>query len=558
VNRGGQKRLRFLRAYWVTMVVISSYTVPRLWEQFQSRAAVKRTMRRRHVRNAKRIERTIMRLQGLFIKVGQLFSVMTNFLPAAFRNELEGLQDSVPARSYASVESRFLEDFGKKPDELFSEFERSAVAAASISQVHVARLKTGEKVAVKVQYPDINRMVRSDLKTFRRILKIIGYFLPAHGLDVVFAEISQMLMAELDFTEEARNLRIITANFADEEELPVAFPDVIDDLSTSHILTTSYIEGIKVSDVDHLRAAGYDTGQLGRQIVDIYCKQIFEHGVYHADPHPGNVLVGADGQIHLIDFGAVATLRPEMQRGIARFLQAILHQDTEKIAEALREMGFISHVEDDEVFDRIVTYFHERFQESVRIDSFNLDDVKLDPDRALEHLLALRKMDIGVGELSKAFQVPKDWILLERTILLLTGLCTLLDPTIRPIELIRPYLKGFVLGDHTDWSTFVLDSGKELFIQYAGLPAELRKFLSKASTGRLEVRVRGAREENRKLYAVGQQIVMTIVGVSSVFLATWLHLNGEHELRDVALWAASGSGVLLLWSLWRNRNRNQS
>lgn len=553
MNKGGQKRLRFLRAYWVTMVVISSYVIPRLWEQFQSRDAVKRTMQRRHVRNARRIERTIMRLQGLFIKVGQLFSVMTNFLPAAFRNELEGLQDAVPARAYASVESRFQEDFGKGPDELFSEFERSAVAAASISQVHVARLKTGEKVAVKVQYPDINRMVRSDLKTFRRILQIIAFFLPAHGLDVVYTEISQMLLAELDFTEEARNLRIIAANFADEEELPVAFPGVIDDLSTSHILTTSYIEGIKVSDVDHLRAAGYDTGHLGRQIVDIYCKQIFEHGIYHADPHPGNVLIGADGQIHLIDFGAVATLRPEMQQGIARFLQAILHQNTEKIAEALREMGFISHIEDEEVFDRIVTYFHERFQESVRIDSFNLEDVKLDPDRALEHLLALRKMDIGVGELSKAFQVPKDWILLERTILLLTGLCTLLDPTIRPIELIRPYLKGFVLGDHTDWSTFVLDSGKELFIQYAGLPVELRKFLSKASTGRLEVRLRGAREGNRKLYAVGQQIVVTIVGVSSVFLATWLHLHGEHELRDIAMWAASGAGVLLLWSLWRNR-----
>ncbi len=553
MNRGGQRRLRFLRAYWVTMLVISSYMLPKLWDPFRSRRAVQRSLSRRHKRNAKRIERSIMRLQGPFIKVGQLFSIMTNFLPEAFREELEGLQDAVPPRPYEAVERRFIEDFGQSPDSLFAEFERKPVAAASISQVHVARLEGGEKVAVKVQYPDIQRMMRLDLKTFRRILKIVGYFLPAHGLDVVYSEISKMLLAELDFSEEARNLQAIAENFERDDDQTVAFPRVVEERSTQHILTTRYIEGIKVSEVDHLRAAGHDTTDLGRQIVDIYCKQIFHHGIYHADPHPGNLLVGPDGQIHLIDFGAVATIRPEMQEGIAKFLQAVLQQDTTKIAESLREMGFVSEMEDDVVFERIVSYFHERFQESVQMESFDLNAIKLDPDRALEHLLALRQMDIGLGELSNAFRVPREWILLERTVLLLTGLCTLLDPKIRPIELIRPYLKGFVLGSHMDWSSFVFDSGKELLVQYAGLPAEMRRFLSRASTGRMEVRVRGALEGQQKLYAVGQQIVWTIVGVSSAFLGTWLHVEQEWALRDGAIAVGCAAGVFLLGSMWKNR-----
>src|SRR5262249_46266822 len=147
---------RMVKAYWVTFVVIASYLGVRLVARFRSTHAVERMLMARHKRNARRIERAILELQGLFIKVGQLISIMTNFLPAEFRQELEGLQAQAPPRPFADIEQRIRDEFGGRgPRDLFAEFAERPIAAASIGQVHVARLMNGEKVAVKVQYPDI-------------------------------------------------------------------------------------------------------------------------------------------------------------------------------------------------------------------------------------------------------------------------------------------------------------------------------------------------------------------------------------------------------------------
>ena len=181
----------------------------------------------------------------------------------------------------------------------------------------------------------------------------------------------------------------------------------------------------------------------------------------------------------------------------------------------------------------------------------------MDPEQGLEHLLALRQMDIGIGDLSSAFKVPREWILLERTLLLLTGLCTLLDPNIRPMHLIRPYIKQFLLGDGGDWSEFVVTTSKELFVQYVGLPTELRRFLTRASTGRLETRVKGLKDGHRMLYALGHQLIYTAIGIAAVSLATVYHLNGEYDLAQTCSWVAGGAGLFLVGSIWRQSKLNR-
>jgi ubiquinone biosynthesis protein len=553
VNGGGQQRLRFMRAYWVTLIVILSYSWMRFLAIFRGDAWLRHAIQRKHVQNARRIQRAIVRLQGLFIKVGQTFSILTNILPPEFRAELEGLQDSVPPRPFAAVKARFIEDFGKEPSELFTEFDETPLAAASISQVHLATTRNGDRVAVKIQYPDIDEMVTSDLKTFGRILRIVELFVHVQGLDMVHREVAGMIRAELDFEEEARNIRRVAANFIDSGHAQIAFPEVMDEYCTSRILTTRFIPGVKVSDHEKLEAAGHDRSEIASRLVDVYCKQIFVDGFYHADPHPGNVLVGDDGTITLLDFGAVAEVSEQMRRGIAHFLQAVINQNTEKIAEALRDMGFIATGGSDEelVFDRVIAYFHERFQESIHLESFNLNDIRVDPEMGLEHLLALRKMDIGIGELSSAFQIPRQWILLERTMLLLTGLCTHLDPKIRPMELVRPYLRQFLLGEDADLSQFLVDTGKEVLVQYLGLPGELRKFLTRASSGRIEVRLRGHDANTRMLYALGHQVIYTMIGVTAAVLATVFHLQTMPGAAERAEWVAWGAGVFLVGSVWR-------
>src|SRR5690606_16110131 len=193
--------------------------------------------------NARQIVRTIVDLQDQLIKVGQLISIMTNFLPEEFRRELEGLQDAVPPRPYVDIEARVSEELGKSPDELFAHIERRPIASASIGQVHIARLHDGSKVAVKVQYPDIEEIVRRDLNTLRRIFRIVEWFIPYQGLDELYREVRAIILEELDYRGEAENVARIAANF--EGRTDVAFPRIVSELSTGRVLVTHFESGVK-------------------------------------------------------------------------------------------------------------------------------------------------------------------------------------------------------------------------------------------------------------------------------------------------------------------------
>ncbi|HEU0031068.1 MAG TPA: AarF/UbiB family protein, partial [Kofleriaceae bacterium] len=440
-------RIRSLRAYWTTFRVIGSYLWLRFRARFHSEAWVEHRLRTIHLRNARRIEATIIELQGLFIKVGQLISIMTNFLPEEFRRELEGLQDSVPPRPYQDIEQRLREEHGLAPAEVFAQFDSRPIASASIGQVHLARLKNGTKVAVKVQYPDIEEVVRRDLNTLRRIFRIIGWFIPYQGLEELYREIRAIILQELDYREEAANVGRIAAHF--EGRTDVAFPKIVDELSTQRVLVTHFETGCKITDKLGVKHLDIDRTTLARQVVEIYCQQIFTDGVYHADPHPGNLLVrqapdGNGATIVFLDFGAVAEIPGHVRAGIVELIQGALTRDTRRIVTAMKQMGFVARGANEQMFEQVIEYFHDRFQENISLDSLNLKDIKFDPQKGLESVADLRKMDISLRELSENFHVPKEIIVLERTLLLLMGLCTELDPTLNPMTVIRPYLERFV------------------------------------------------------------------------------------------------------------------
>jgi len=548
------RSLRFWHAYWVTWVVVFSYLSVKLQARFRSQEAIDRLLLAKHRKNARRIEHTIAKLQGLFIKVGQLISILTNFLPEEFRSELEGLQDKVPARPYKDIEARIREELGGKgPRELFAEFDERPVASASIGQVHRARLHDGTEVAVKVQYPDIEEICRIDLKTLKFIFRVISWFVPYHGLDQVYREIREMILTELDFREEAQNVARISANFKGRAD--ICFPRVIAELSTARVLTTEWIEAAKVSDRLRLEAEGICRKQLARLVVSAYCQQIFSDGVYHADPHPGNLLVMPGPRLVFLDFGATAVVSERMRQGLIAFLQGAISRDTKKLVGAMRQMGFIAKNADPRILDRIVEFFHERFQDEIQIDSFSLKDVKVNPERALESLADLRKLDVGLRELTEQFHVPKEWILLERTILLLMGLCTELDPEMNPMSVIRPYLEAFVLGKNGDWQTLVVDAGKELMMDAVALPADIKRFVNRAQRGELEVKFRGLDENTRVLYSLGHQVIYTLIGLGAAGSYLVLSGRGDHHGADLARVIGYGSAALLLLSMLNTRNK---
>lgn len=561
VTRTGRppaRLFRFFKAYWVTFVVLTSYLSVRFQARFRSEEAIARLLERKHLRNARRIERAIVVLQGLYIKVGQLISIMTNFLPPEFRRELEGLQDQVPPRPYKDIEARLAEEFdGRKPDDLFASFEEVPIASASIGQVHLATLEDGQRVAVKVQYPQIEEIVRSDLRTLRRIFRIVSVFVSYQGLEDVYREVASMILDELDFRLEAANVERVARNFEDQGS--ICFPVVVAERSTARVLTTHFEPGVKIGDLGALDRMEIDRSELARTVVETYCQQIFSDGVYHADPHPGNVLVrrsetSGEVEIVFLDFGAVAEIGPEMRAGIIELLQGALTRDTQRIVRSMKQMGFIARGADDALFDRVVEYFHERFQEHISLDSLNLSDIRFDPEKSLEGLADLRKMDVSIRDLTANFYVPKEWILLERTLLLLMGLCTALDPTMNPMTVIRPYLERFVLGDEGDWSAFVLETSKDLLSNVTALPSDMRKFMNTARHGDLQVRFKDLERSSRLFYRLGHQIIIAAIGITGAAIAVVFEGRGDMVRAEYGWWTMRIAGAVLVWSWWSSRS----
>lgn len=544
--------LRFIKAYWVTFVVIFSYIRLKVRHRFSASDNYDSQLSDVHTRNAQRIEKTILELQGLFIKVGQLISIMTNFLPAEFMRPLESLQDQVPARPVEEIRNRIMQELGQSPDDMFLSFDDTPLASASLGQVHRAELTDGTQVVIKVQHLHIDDIVRSDLRTIWRILKIIGWFVPVQGLDIIYRQIKEMVLSELDFVREAASMSLIASNLATEKGVIIPMP--LAQYSTRKVMTTTFVDAKKLISPAAIAQWGHDRQELARRLVRIYCKMIFVDGIYHADPHPGNLLLTESGDIVLVDFGAVAQLSPSMKRGIPDFLEAVLKRDTQGIFRAMRTMGFIAHgPEAERASERIIDYFHRKFQDEVHLESLNLRDIRVDPQRSMENFFDLRRQDIGIRELTSAFQVPKDWVLLERTILLLAGVCTTLDPQMNPMVAIRPYLEEFVLGRHRDFTSLILSATKDTALSALSVPEDLRRYLSKALRGELEIRVRGLHEGAQLVYAAGHQLMYAILSVGALAATLVFHVRGESSL---ARWAAAGCGLfiaLILWSMLSSR-----
>jgi ubiquinone biosynthesis protein len=546
-------RWRFVRAYLTTFQVIFSY----LWLFWKAKVLGRRYREEHlatvHTKNARRVYETILDLQGLFIKVGQALSIMANFLPDAFRLELEGLQDQVPPRPFLEIAERIEMDLGRPTKELFRHLDPVPLASASLGQVHRAETTDGRRVAVKVQHRDIDEIVRLDLRTIRRIMRIVQWFVPVRGLDAYYHQIKGLLEQELDFTLEADNIERIARHFA--SDAGVLFPTPIRSLSTKRVLTTTFCEGKKLSDAAALAGMGIDKKELASRLVRIYCQMIFVDGVYHADPHPGNILVDRDGNLVLLDFGAVAELSPQMREGIPEFLEGVLRRDTDRLIRALRKMGFLSRTSDEVVSEKIIEYFHRRFQEEVKLESFNLKDIKIDPQRGFENLLDLRKMNVGLKELSTAFHVPRDWVLLERTILLVYGSCAALDPELNPMGIIKPYLQDFVLGNR-DWQSVAMETIRDMALGAVTLPDDLRKYLVRATRGEMEVRVRGVQDGARTIYSIGRQIIYTALAIACGFAALHQDAIGAHEsAKAFTIGAAVAFGLLVLSSLFSRPRR---
>ncbi|MBL4608240.1 MAG: AarF/ABC1/UbiB kinase family protein [Pseudomonadales bacterium] len=535
------ERSRSLKIYWITFLVMGSFIKFKILSQILGDKWRNKHLTLVIVKNARRVKEAIIEAKGLFIKVGQLISMMGSFLPAEFRQELESLQDHIPASSPSQIRQRITSELGAPPEELFEYFNPQPIASASLAQVHEATLKSGENIALKVQHIDIEHTAQQDLKTFKRILTLINIVMGVRGLLSYHSQIHAMILEELDFTQEATNLKKISKNFQGNKE--VKFPKTYDKYCTKHIIATEFINGVKPTNIRALEKFGIDKETLARKILTAYCEMFIKHGLYHADPHPGNFLIQQDGTPVFIDFGAVASLSPSMKEGIPMLLNAEIQQDNKKLISILRSMGFITPFGEDETLLKLIELYQQRLHTRSHLEDLTLEHIMNEMSGDWTSIFDFTKLGISTGELISSFQVPMDWVLLHRTLALLVGLATDLAPDLHPAPIIKPYLKALAADTRSEWGKLLTDSVIDTATAIALTPKELHTVLKSANQGDLQLQIFGWKESINLIYCLGQQLMYSIFTLASGGGFFWARWAKDSEMEGYTL----GVFVFFLW-----------
>ena len=538
---------RIRKAYWTALVVAASYLRLIVLRRFLGRRWYISRIGALHLRNAERVKKAILELQGLFIKMGQLLSVMSNFLPEAFQRPLEALQDRLPARPYPEVQQRIVEELGKLPEEIFGRFDQVPIATASIGQAHRAALLDGTEVVVKVQHYGIEAIAQIDLDIIQRLTRIFSWFMAIKGMDYLYVQIRQMIEEELDFANEARAMETIRRNLSDEPE--VLIPQVFPAYSSGRVLTTEYCAGVKISDLAQLDAWNVDRSALVARLLRAWCRMVFQDGFYHADPHPGNLLVDAQGRVTLLDFGATAHLSPQLRNGITKLIEATVKNDTDAMVDACRTMGFLADGPDAEkMARRMIAALRNFLQNEIKLEGLNFRDIQVNPfNNSLMDLVR----DIGFRGIAGTVQVPKDYVLLNRTVTLLLGLSHTLDPTYNPLDTVRPFAQTYLLQDKGGPLGYVRDLLQRTLTNALALPDELQKTLRKVRSGEIDVRTPDTEAGARLLARALRRLVFAVLAVGAAFFSLRLREMGWPVESRWGFWAAGLLTVAAVWPVRR-------
>jgi ubiquinone biosynthesis protein len=340
-RRPRPSRSRLLRFVSVGLVLARIYVGYRrigLMQRWRGDAWADQQRKQHHRWSANRLYETAVRNQGLLIKTAQFLSSRPDIVPDEYIEVLRGLQDEVPPEPMPVVRRLIQAELGRTLESVFSKFETEPVAAASLAQVHRAVLHDGRVVAVKVQYPGIEQLVTDDLKNNELFISILGRI--DHTLDFSFIaeEMNNMIPLELDFIHEGKSAEQIAANFAGVEDIVV--PEVYWEYTTRRVLVMQFVEGVKITDAKGLARRGIDPGDVAKVLIVAFSEMLLQHGLFHADPHPGNLLVAPGPKLVMVDFGQVKEVGPQFRFVFAQMTKALLAEDNTELGKTFRDLGF--------------------------------------------------------------------------------------------------------------------------------------------------------------------------------------------------------------------------
>ncbi|MBE9234938.1 AarF/ABC1/UbiB kinase family protein [Anabaena aphanizomenioides LEGE 00250] len=483
------------------------------------------------------IRETFLNLGPTFIKVGQLFSTRADIFPSEYVEELSKLQDRVPAFNYEQVEAIIEQELGKKIPELFHSFEPVPLAAASLGQVHKAVLHSGESVVVKVQRPGLKKLFEIDLQ----ILKGIARYFQNHpkwgrGRDWmgIYEECCRILWEEIDYLNEGRNADTFRRNFRAYNWVKV--PRVYWRYATSRVITLEYVPGIKVSQYDALEAAGVDRKAIARYGAQAYLHQLLNNGFFHADPHPGNLAVSADGALIFYDFGMMGTIKSNVREGLMETLFGIAQKDGDRVVQSLIDLGAIAPIDDMGPVRRSVQYMLDNFM-----------------DKPFEsQSVAAISEDLYEIAYNQPFRFPATFTFVMRAFSTLEGVGKGLDPEFNFMEVAQPYAMELMTNSSGSEGNSFLNELSRQAVQVSstalGLPRRLEDTLDKLERGDIRLRVRSLETERLLRRQTSIQMGMSYALIISGFTisATILLVNHYVWLAAVAGLIAAGVSLVLL------------
>ena len=376
------------------------------------------------------LKEKLIELGPTFIKIGQSMGTRADLLPLPFVKALGELQDNVPAFSNDIAFARIEHELGRKINEVYAEFEITPVAAASLGQVYRARLFTGEEVAVKVQRPNLEATIKGDIEILKKVADFAERFPQLNenaDWSGMLREFNTTIHEEMDYSAEGKNAERFRENFKNWSNIQV--PKIYWNATTSKVLTMEFIHGTKVTDLEQQERLGISPAKVNRLLIKTYLKQLLEDGFFHADPHPGNLLVRNDGRLAFFDFGMVGRITPQLQ---AKMIDAFFHvvsKDPAGIAQDLIDLDFLKPGTNSNIVRPVVEKMFE-FHLNLKLKDVNFKELTYD--------LADVMYDYP-------FRLPSNFTYIMRALMTLEGIGIITDPEFNFFETAKPYAKEFML-----------------------------------------------------------------------------------------------------------------
>lgn len=564
-----KRRYRRIILFFVRLFIYFTF-----WDLFLAKIGFKkfavRTRSKRLRKSARDFRELAIQMGGVLIKVGQFLSSRVDILPVEVTEELEGLQDEVPPESSEDIIRLAERELGKPIANAFRFFDEIPLAAASLGQVHRAvidykpasqfqeetpdNLRDSREVVVKIQRPNIEILIATDLAALRTIGKWFMRYRPISNRADIMAlidEFTTILYEEIDYLNEGKNAEVFAANFA--QDTNVRFPEVIWSHTTKRVLTLENVLAIKINDYAAIDQAGIDRKEVAGRLLNIYLKQIFEDGFFHADPHPGNLFVlplaepaddhgegvnntSAQWQLTFVDFGMVGKVSQHIMDGLRDMLVAVGTKDTKRMVKAFQDLGFLLPSADLELLERAEARVFERFwgKTMSELQQFSTQEMR-------EIALEFRELIF-----SMPFQIPHNMIFLARAVGILSGICTGLDPDFNVWQHLAPYAQKLVSRQPMDnLKTIVNELIRWVQLLY-GMPVKLDALIEKINLGKLSVQAPDISHQIVRLDRNIQNLMVGLIFAALLIGGVLLLISGWNFLGQVLLYLSAVCVVIII------------